>query len=166
MCIDAFVSWSSPQAMRANTEIAAILTTASWLASAATANERVGRTKNGRIPRVSKSRNKWWIAIFFTRLEDILRRIKNIYQPMLTISLTHSWQQLGVKLSLRESYFGLISQLNYFPPKGMTHRGRTAVLWGCLPKPRQMSNDVQDFASGTLFQPCPSASWLKKLWKA
>lgn len=47
---------------------------------------------------------------------------------MLTISLSHSWQQLEVRLCLRESYFGLISQCNYFPPKGMTHGGGTAVL--------------------------------------
>lgn len=163
-CIASFQSWSTPRAVRTNTEMEqsghCIL-----ISQCCYCKWKSGKNKkNSKNPQRSKSKNKCWITIFFTRLKDIPRRIKNIYQPMLTISLSHSWQQLEVKLCLRESYFGLISQRNYFPPKGMTHGGGTAVLWGSFPQTRQTSNNTQDFASGTLLQPCPSASWLKKPW--
>lgn len=108
---------------------------------------------------MKKWKNSLWIrkqeqsvnSHFLHKLEEILNRIKSIYQLILTISLSHSWQNLGVKLYLREFYFYLISQHNYFPLKGMTHGGGSAELWGSSPHLRQISNDTQNFASGTLF---------------
>lgn len=47
---------------------------------------------------------------------------------MLTISLSHSWQKLGIKLYTREFYFDLISQHNYFSLKGVAHGGGSAKL--------------------------------------